>query len=799
MHIPDRRALLLRTVALIAATMPAAVFAQTGTEQAPSTVPAGGAPANENGQSAMQGDEIIVTARRREERLQDVPLALTAISGGGLEQQGISDLADLGGKVPGLVVANSLGGGRSTPTFAIRGQSQQELTGIADPSVTLYVNDIAVPRPHGSNMAFFDIASVEVAKGPQGTLFGRNTTGGAILVRTQRPVDHFEAYASQLIGNYGAFTTELMLNVPLGDKAAIRVAGQHMERNGYIRDVIRDEDINHLNENAFRVTLSVNPWDNVESITTVGAARAENGGTGGYVSFSLNPLFQPGVARRADLSIYETESGVPMFSNIRNIYIDNQTTIDLSDHFTLKNIFGYRKLKVHSLEDLDGTADLLFPVERIVGQHQFSEELQLQGEFDKFDFILGGFYFREKSSDQALTSGALSGTGQTDPGLAEPGTIRAYAPRYSNTWVKPINSSFAVFFQGTYNFTDQLSLTAGVRQNWDKREVTTLNRAFIPAVSTAGLSCRFTLDQDNNPATPETRPSIDNCSFNGKKNFNEVTYNISGQFQPRPGLLFYAAHRHGYRTGGFSARGNSQATLSDTFEPELVDDFELGIKADWHLGDVFLRTNVAAYLAKYNGLQRILAQGLNPPVTVTTNAGEAEIKGVEFDFLFRPARMFELSGYYAYTDAGFKEFIGPNGDDFSQQRFPRAPRNVYSITGALIAPVSADVGDIRLALTYSHQDAYDYSDDYALEATQAGVPIPDGILYNKAQIVEAQDLLNLSFEWNEVLGSRFDLSAFVNNLTDKEYEVPYMGVVSVFEGRAPGEPRTYGMKMRYRF
>ncbi|GLS99059.1 TonB-dependent receptor [Sphingobium jiangsuense] len=747
---------------------------------------------------ATPGD-IIVTARRREERLQDVPLALSVLGGDTLARQGIGDLADMGGKVPGLVVANSLGGGRSTPTFAIRGQSQQELTGIADPSVTLYVNDIAVPRPHGSNMAFFDIASVEVAKGPQGTLFGRNTTGGAILVRTQRPVDHFEASASQMVGNYDAFTTEAMVNLAFTEKVAVRIAGQHMERKGYIYDDVTGEDINHLNEDALRVTLAMNPWEGAESITTLGAAHADNGGTGGFVSFSLNPLFQSALAAQAQRNIRHTASGIDMFSRIRNFFVDNQTSVDLNDRLTLKNIFGYRKLRVHSMEDLDGTADLLFPVERIVSQHQISEELQLQGTFDSFDFILGGFYFREKSSDQALTTGALSGTGQTDPGLIEPNSILAFAPRYSNTWVKPTNTSYAAFFQGTYKFTDQLSLTAGIRQNWDKREVTTLNRAFIPAVSTAGLSCRFTLDLDDNPATPETRPPIDQCAFTGSKLFKEVTYNISGQYQPRQGMLFYLAHRHGYRSGGFSARGNSEATLSDVFEPELVDDFELGAKADWTVGGMFLRTNLAAYLAEYKGLQRILAQGLAPPVTVTTNAAQAQIKGIELEVLFRPAPMFELSGFYAYTRARFKKYISPNGDDLSRQRFPRAPRNSYSITGTFIAPVDRDVGDIRLALTYTHQDAYDYSDDFALEVAQDGTPIPAGVAYNRAQIIEKQDLMNLSADWNGVMGSGFDLSAFVNNLTNRKYQVPYMGVVSVFDARAPGEPRTYGVKLRYRF
>lgn len=753
--------------------------------------------ANDDARAASSGDDIIVTARRREERLQDVPLAISVLGGAQLERQGVGDLADLGAKVPGLVVANSLGGGRSTPTFAIRGQSQQELAGIADPSVTLYVNDIAVPRPHGSNISFFDIGSIEVAKGPQGTLFGRNTTGGAILVRTQRPKDHFEGYVSQMVGNRGAFTTEAMINVPLGDVGAIRVAGQHLERDGYIHDVILDKDINSVNEEGLRVSLDVQPLPGVKNQLTVGVARADNGGTGGISYFSLNPLFAPGIAAQKTRDIYHTASGVPMFSNIRNLYVDNQTTIELGDHFSLKNVFGYRRVKVHQMEDLDGNADLLFPVERRVRQHQISEELQLQGSFDRFDFILGGYYFREKSDDQALTTGALSGTGQTDPGPIEPWTILAYAPRYSNTWVKPTNTSYAVFFQGNYQFTDQLSLTAGIRQNWDKREVVTLNRAFIVAAN--ALSCRFTLDEDNDPSTPETRPSLDNCVFNGKKNFSEITYNISGQFQPRPGLLFYVAHRHGYRSGGFSARGNSQARLDATFSPELVDDFELGVKADWNIDGVFLRTNIAAYTAKYKDMQRILQQGLAPPVSVTTNAGRAKIQGIEAEFIFRPLPMFELSGFYAFTDAKFQKFIGPNGDDLSPQRFPRAPRNTLAVTGQFILPVGDDVGDIRLGLTYTHQDAYDYSDDHALEVTQGGDPIPNGVLYNQAQIIEAQKLWDASFEWKGVLGSTFDLSAFVTNLTNRKYLVPYMGVVSQFEARAPGEPRTYGMKLRYRF
>lgn len=747
----------------------------------------------------LRRDTVYVTARRREERLQDVPLALSAFNDQGLEQQSINDLADLTGKVSGLVSGNSLGGGRSTPTFAIRGQSQQELASIADPSVSLYVNDVPVPRAHGANMSFFDIASVEVAKGPQGTLFGRNTTGGAILVRTQRPTDEFEGYVSQEVGNFGTYVTEGAINLPLGENAALRLAGQHRESDGFLKDEITGKKINTVDEDGIRATLSFKPASGVENITTLSYAEADNGGTGGLIFNSSNALFQPGLADQQARNIYTTASGVPMFTRIKTTNFDNQTTIELTDSLTLKNIFGYRDLDYHALEDLDGVEDIIFPVERIVTSEQFSEELQLQGTFDKLDFILGAFYFTEDASDQALTAGKLTQTILVDPGDIEPGSISGYFPNYSNTWVKPTNTSYAIFFQGNYQLTNKLALTAGLRQNWDEREVTILNRSYIAALSTTDQSCRFTLDEDNDPTTAETRPAITNCAFTDSTDYDELTYNLSLEYQPHDGVLYYVAHRHGYRTGGYSARGNSQATLSDTFEPEFVDDVELGLKADWHINGTFLRTNLATYYAKYKDMQRILIEGISPPVTVTANAGKASIYGAELDFLFRPNEFFELSGFYSYTKGEFDEFITPNGDDFSNQRFPRAPENAYSLTATLYPDIPDKWGDMRLALTYTHQDEYDYNDDYTLEATSAGAPIPSGIAANAAQIIEAQDLLNLNLGLDGVLGSPVNVSAYVNNITDEEYLLPYMGIQGLYEARTPGAPRTYGVKLTYSF
>jgi len=788
---------------VLAATAGTLILASPGWAQeteAPAQAEPAPAEAVDTGtETELRRETIIVTARRREESLQDVPLALTAFNGKGLEQQGVVDLASLAGKVPGLLSGNSLGGGRSTPTFAIRGQSQQELASIADPSVSLYVNDVVVPRAHGANMAFFDIASVEVAKGPQGTLFGRNTTGGAILVRTNRPINEFEGYVSQEFGNYGHSVTEGMVNMPLGEVGALRIAGQHRQRDGYIDDAITGADINFVEEDAVRGTLLLNPSDNWQTTTTVSYADADNGGTGGIISFSTLPFFQPGLQAQAARDIYTTESGVPMFSKITTFSAENETTVDIGDNFVLKNILAYRNLDVHSLEDLDAVSAMIFPVERIVDQEQFSEELQLQGEIGNLNFIAGGFYFREKASDQALTAGLLTATVTTDPGLIEPGSISEFFPRYSNTWVKPENESYAVFFQGTYAATDRLSLTVGIRQNWDDRAITMLNRTYNPAVSTTDQTCRFTVDADGDPSTSEVLPDIANCVFTDSTSFDELTYNLSAEYKLRDDMLIYLAHRHGYRTGGYSARGNSFATLSDTFEPEFVDDVELGIKADWNIGGAFLRTNLAAYYASYKDQQRILVLGSTPPVTLTANAANSNVHGAEFDFVFRPNEIFEFSGFYAYTKGEFDDYAGPNGEDLSPQNYPRAPENAYSLTGAAYLPVNPERGEMRLALTYSHQDEYDYNDDYAVEMTAAGVPIPAAIAINRAQIIEAQDLLNLRYDWTGVMGSRFDVSAFVNNLTDEEYLGPYMGIQGAYETRVAGAPRMYGVRLRYGF
>jgi iron complex outermembrane receptor protein len=740
-------------------------------------------------------EEVIVTAQRREQNLQDVALSVSALGSAQLERAGVTEMTDLVGKVPNLVASPGLTAGRATPIFAIRGLSQQEVTMLADPSVTIYFNDVPVPRSQGSNMSFFDIASVEVLKGPQGTLFGRNTTGGAILVRPQKPQDAFGASVSQMFGNYGAMETQAMINVPFGDWGALRIAGQHNESDGWLTDVITGKEVNSIDEDAGRISFDLHPSERWSSLFTASYSQSRSGGTGGYitalpagVSAGLRALQTPLLAAQQQRGHFETASGVPMRNDVDVFSADNTTTIKLSENVSIKNIIGYRDIDYDTLEDTDGTSSLILTVNRIDKQHQISEELQIFGSHDWLTWIAGAFYFNEKGSNAGPSAGLGTGAGTPDPGLIEPNErMSDYYPNYINTNSGAENTSTAVFAQATFNLDKMLegfSVTLGARQNWDKREVDIRNVGWLtpPAVNPAAFSCRFTLDTDGNPATPEVRPPLENCSLPLDADFSEPTYNISLAYRVTPDALVYLAHRHGYRTGGFGARATTQAGLSRTFEPETVDDVELGAKVDWQFGDAFLRTNLAVFHADYEDIQRLLTDPtLVPITTVTTNAGKAKIDGGEFEFVFRPVQMLEISGFYSYTDARFTEFIAPDGTDLSKAPFARAPKNIYGGTARIDLPLG-NLGDASLSATYFHMDEFVTTDTF-----------------DPTAFVPGYDLWNFNLQLTGIGGSGADVIFFVDNAFDEEYVLPYQHIAQVNKVDTPGAPQTYGVRLRYRF
>lgn len=727
------------------------------------------APAIAQAQTAPD-EEVVVTARRRSESQQDVPLAVSAIGSEALERANVTSVNDLQGTAPNITISPGQGSGASTPVFAIRGLSQQDLTHLSDPSVSLYMNDIAVPRPIGGNVGLYDIDSVQILRGPQGTLFGRNTTGGAVLVTTRAPTDTFGGYISQTVADFSTYVTEAAVNVPVGDGLSIRVAGQHRESDGFVTDVINGRNIDTIDEDALRVTLDFHPTDSFNSRFIVESATTADGGTPTY-----SRPGSVGGAAQATRDHQHTASGTPAHSDIDIFSITNDTSIDVSDSITIRNIVGYRELQNNTLVDPDGSDTFLLPIQRITEHQQVSEEFQILGDASWGNWILGAYYFNESGDDQGVSSGSFAGCA-----VAQDFTItdlRNYSC-YSNTWSEAENTSSAIFAQASFNLPiEHLTATVGVRQNWDERTAVIKNRT--------ATNCRFTRDLDNNPATPETNPGLAGCELSLSEDFSEPTYNLSLEYRATDDVLFYIAHRHGYRTGGYGARASTQAGLARTFNPETVDDIEIGAKADWHIGDQFLRTNVAIYQADYQDIQRLLSDpAVLPVTTVTTNAGQAEINGVEFDFLYRPTSWLELSGFWAYTDASFTKFIAPNGADLSVFPFARAPENISGANLRVDLPTPASFAETNVGLSYYHVDPYSTNDSYI-----AGVTVDEG-----------RDIFDVNAELNNVFGSSLGVVLYVDNVFDNDYSMQMLGFgAATVNSAIPGQPRTWGVRLRYDF
>jgi iron complex outermembrane receptor protein len=760
-------------------SLPAVALAQT---------PA--APTQPQAQAASSVDDIVVTARRREERLQDVPLAVTAVSPELLERQNITSVSGLRTTAPSLVIVPGAGANKSTPTFAIRGQSQQELTILADPSVSLYIGDIVAPRSQGSNGSLFDLASVQVLKGPQGTLFGRNSTGGIVQLTPNLPTQDFGGSFAVTYGNFGTLNTEAVLNMPLSDSLAARVAIVNNTDDGYLYDVHLGRNVNYTDNQAIRASLRWTPSDTLSNTLVLDAFHSNEGGAGSFIrAINPNGVFNSAPARAARnyptlesmladqqaRGPRQTASGTPSFSKVDTLTIANTTQWELNDSVSFKNIFGYRKVDSHSYEDTDGLPIPLLEIERIFEQEQFTNEFQAFGETGNLNWIAGAYYFNETGSDQGA-----SVTGAVDFGNVQPTSVFAY-PSWANTFVTADNTSYAIFAQGTYKFdaVPGLSLTAGIRQNWDERTAVVRNQT--------GTACRFSVDHDGNPATPEVVPTLANCALPLSVDYSEPTWNVSLDYQFGDSKLIYVAHRHGYRTGGFGARAVTEAGLRRTFQPEIVDDIEVGVKADWRFDNgAFLRTNLAVYNSDYSDIQRLLQDNTVIPVTtVTTNAESATIRGAEFEFLFRPVSSFELSGFWSYTDAKFEKFIDPNGVDLSNTGFSRAPKNVYSVTARYTADIPQEIGsELSFGVSYFHTD--DFVDNDSAQPTQ---------------VTYGYELVNLNMDWRNVYGTDVTLGAYVNNVFDEEYDFGMLDVFSSlgFSSRTPGDPRTYGVRLKYEF
>ena len=752
-------------------------------------------------------EEIVVTARRREEKLQSVPIAITAFSEDALRKNSVTAVQDLQHSVPSLQV---LGQNRDDATFALRGIGAGPIS-TGDriiQSVATYFDE--VPTTTAGPGVFFDLENVQVLKGPQGTLFGRNSTGGAILFEPRKPANDFEGYIQAQFGNYGDKEFEGAVNVPIvDDKLLLRVSGSLARRDGYTQNPITNQDMDNRDYEAWRVSLTWRPTDDFENTVVYnGLYKNENGSS--HVPYYLNPgavvstfsvpgfgnfnvtlgngpavsglsgpnsaaVFFQGLAAGKQFSLYPSNAYGAIFAQqqaggIRTEFTDQRgedkeynwsvtdiATYDLSDDVKLKNIFGYRIYKTLLAYDYAGT---VLPLLRIINTdadgwtqstEQYSDEAQIQGKSlgGNLTWIAGlyGEFVHPAGTWQLLNN--------------QFGVV-------GNRLNHQTDLSRAAFGQADYDFggvADALSglkLTLGYRYTWDMRSESSVTYT-LPHTCTQG-----------------TAPS---CTVAGHTQFNAPSWTLGLNYQVTPDSLIYVTSRRGYQSGGFNLPAPTAA--SEIYKPEHVTDVEVGVKADWNVYGVKLRTNADYYHNWFTNIQEEAA--ILGPTGITVgieNAESASIDGFELETTAVLTDDLKLSAFYSFTQATFGTFVSGQSGNLSGTQFFFLPKNKEGVTAQYRLPLDAALGEVSLTANYTYQEH--------TTTSEPGDPVYGTF--------PGYGLLNLSVDWTGIYGQPIDASFFMSNTLDEKYVIGNYPLDSLgFASAYYGEPRMFGFRLKYSF
>jgi iron complex outermembrane receptor protein len=717
-------------------------------------------------------EEVVVTARRRSERLIDVPIAVTVLSGDDLQRRQIDSVSQLQQAAPSLNVLPGFTG-NATPGFSLRGLRTSSIQATQDGTTAVYLDEYVLERVQGLNAALYDLDSVEVLNGPQGTLFGRNSIGGAVLLTTKAPQAKFGGYVDASVGNYNLRTLEGAVNLPISDKLQIRAAGRLVKHDGYTLNLADGRHYDDANTLDGRVTIRFQATDTLRNDLLLTAMGEHENGVAyrlGYINTVGSTLGAKLLTTQAQLAGTDFHTGsfnAQPGGNGHNTNVETKTVVDtltwdIAPNLTLKNIAGWRKTKSHIYGDFDGTPfDGNSSIDS-VDVNQYSEEVQLQGRAfgDSLSYSTGLFYFRES-------------------GLAETFSYTGGTTRDSLGHVR--NTSKAAYAQATYKvpFIPKLSLTGGIRETGDNRQ--------LAAQSYANGVCR---QLDLNKVQPP------NCLFNFGIKSNVTTWTLSADYKLNDDTLVYIAHRKGYRAGSNNLTSSDYLGYTPA-GPEFVIDTEVGLKTRWAWSGMTGSFNFAAFHSDYTDIQVSIKKpfdlgGGNITVTTTTaNAAAATIKGAEAEFTVKPIPALTIGGFASYTDAHYDNFVN-SGVDRSKDQFIGAAKYSAGLNVNWIALSSERLGQFSVGADGN------YRSGIALQGTNVDPASGKRFL---SFFIKGYKLANAHIEWGHVMNSQVDLRVFVKNLTNHDYYTGGTALLSTTGTTAYilGDPRTYGIGLHYTF
>jgi iron complex outermembrane receptor protein len=712
--------------------------------------------------------EVTVVARRVEERSQNVPITVTAISGEALQDNQISRATDLIRLVPTLSVQETSSSGG--PNYAIRG--------IRDGVIT-YFNDVPVNTLAVEDQ-FWDLSSIQALAGPQGTLFGRTATGGAILFETQRPTKDFGGYVDASYGNYDYKELNAVVNLPISDMLQVRLGARLEKHDPMVTNIGGGPDMDSRDRQQQRVSILFEPTSDINNyIVFDHSHRAELpltqittavSGTQG-LGLSIYPNLLLLGAQQAAFGVQKIDSPYPAYNHTSTYGVSDVFTASLDHGLTFKYIFGYRYL---NNDIYDNQPALPLPIEIThqgdLGDEQLTNEVQLLGKSfnNLFNWTLGLFDLTQHNNPF--------------------NSVQLFAPvgePFSDADNNYVNSrqktgTKAAYGQGTVAITDKVNFTAGMRYSKDTASI--FQTSLQPEFFFSGSG-----PQTCNLAPTGVGVDLANCTQSDSLTSHAITYNVSLDYHLSENMMVYATNRKGYNGGGFNtgvAPNDPPGSPQATYLPEYVTDYELGIKTESSVAGRPVRANLSAYKSEYTQIQRSSSgvTSTGEPYIGIGNGPKAEIYGAILELVMRPIHDITLNLNYGYLRAEYVQ--GAPG--FSEQNtFGQAPEHTLNVSSTYRHDLP--VGGAAVAA--------------ASWAYQSGITFQDVNIGEPDAFQGGYGIAAAQVGWDAVLNGPVDVSFFVKNLTNKVYLTNLQDEINILSYTAGvhNDPRTFGIELKYHF
>ncbi len=715
------------------------------------------------------GEEIVVTARRVEESLQRVPASVSAFNERALERLQATDSTGLQGAVPNLNIVQGRGSSNATNIY-IRGIGQPDALQTFDPAVGFYVDDVYYSRIRGTQIDLLDLERIEVLRGPQGTLYGKNTIGGAFKVVTRKPDQDFRANAELAYGSYDQFELKGAASGPLSETVAAGFAVLRAKRDGYVEDRVLDREYNDRDTIATRAALAFTPSERFRFDVTADYSRDDAALSVGQPLNELRYLLTGAVSLPLEQSPDEydftgrTSPQLPNETKLRHWGVSGIATWDLTDALTFKSISAYRNLVTRDYIDIDATQLQVGDVQVNVDQNQTSQEFQLAyDDGGMFQGVAGLYYLKENitSHQEAYGDDVLGSL----PPLGRLTFFRTIDDDLETT-------SLAAYANASAEVIAGLRVSGGLRYTREEKDYyrTTTVLSNFPALNTTYV---FSPDEGV---------------------WEDVSPMVSLDYQFTPSTMAYARYAKGFKSGGFNGRANS-ASESTAYEPEKVDSFEVGLKTNVNRT---VRLSLAAFSNDYKDFQARVSgldeiNGVPTAVLSVINAGKLRIRGAELEANVTPVDNLLLDAQIGYLDAEYREFDDTRFTAMGGSRAFQRPAFAPEWTMRFGAQYQVDLGNGGLIIggqtRYRSETALAVDNTLTNSATRIEGLFQEGYWMHDARVV-----------W-ESEGRKYSIGLYGQNLSDKVYKTDGQEFSSVGNIRTVyyGAPRTFTLRLTARY